>query len=130
MKCVICSEEFYYIDIKQLIMLPQLCNNCMDLFIFNEKNVKINKVCIKIYYLQNYKYLIEFENKDKLLRFNNYIIKKHASSNDIIVVNKNKKRQVFMYYHSKLFESISTILKHLDSNSKYKIKIFELIPIL
>lgn len=126
MICEVCNHEFYYINVKDIITLRKLCNNCAELFIYNKKSVRINKIYIKIYYLKNYDYLIGFENHNKLIKFNDYITRKNIlnSSNKVNIKQKNIR---LYYYHSDLYENLSLILKQLKKGKKHKITIFELI---
>lgn len=126
MICEVCNHEFYYTNVKDIITLRKLCNNCAELFIYNKKSVRINKIYIKIYYLKNYDYLIGFENHNKLIKFNDYITRKNIlnSSNKVNIKQKNIR---LYYYHSDLYENLSLILKQLKKGKKHKITIFELI---
>lgn len=57
MKCPICNQSIDYFNIEHLFMPKELCNNCNKLFIYNQKNVKIKGVFIKVLTLKYYQYL-------------------------------------------------------------------------
>lgn len=73
MKCNICRNLYSNDELLVVLRCERLCNNCVNMFLYDKKNVKIEGVHIHISFFKHYKLILRDFSSHEFENVNHYI---------------------------------------------------------
>lgn len=98
-KCVICGGFIKFTEIRHIIFKQYKCNNCLLLFNYDCKNVRIKYVNLRVMYLKHHTYLKSFVDDDLKEALRYYLLKKY----------RWKRSKTIFFYRDNLRQVLSKI---------------------
>lgn len=115
MKCPICKQPIDYLAIEHLFVSTKLCNNCNKLFIYNQKNVKIKGVFIRVLTLKYYQYLHRYYlDKDYYFDYEKHHRKTYVI--DELLLHKIKAKSIVILFRRQDILMLKEIVKQVVVN--------------
>lgn len=115
MKCPLCNQAIDYFDLEHLFVSKALCNNCNKLFIYNQKNVKIKSVFIRILTLKYYQYLYRYYLDKNYF----YDYEKHQKKTyliDELSLHKIKAKRITILFRRQDIPMLKKVIKQVLDN--------------
>lgn len=126
MKCLICNSSFGINELVEFIYLHNICNKCMNLFIYSYKNVRISGVEISVYYLKFYQSIYEDNYLIYFQKFNSYVKNSCLRNKEILTIkdimnDKNSYRKViYILFHRMEYRQLSLVIEKVTKIKKIK----------